>query len=245
MSKRTREGYKNLVPEEWKHRIELGLCAVCGKPYEEWDPNRKGKSVTCSEKCGAEYNSKFVYWSDLSYKILKRDNFTCVKCGKNQNKLNEEIERKKRKLEREREKWFLENVPASEMEKVRKRFQEQAEEYLNKANFYFIASFDQEVVRKVATHEFFNDALPYADVVNRNVEWKKECPFPDPGDIEKEKIELNVDHIRAITNGGDEWDESNLQTLCEDCHRQKTREDMTIKRNGSNLLLPQGYKVIE
>ena len=244
MSKRTREGYKNLVPEEWKHRIELGLCAVCGKPYEEWDPNRKGRSVTCSEKCGAEYNSKFVYWSNLSYKILQRDNFTCVKCGRNQNKLNEEIERKRQKLERERKKWFLENVPASEMEKVKKAFIEEAEEYLDKANSYFIASSNQEVIRKVATYETFHEDLPYAHV-DRNEEWKKECPFPDPGDIEKEKIELNVDHIRAITNGGDEWDESNLQTLCEDCHKQKTREDMAIKRNGSNLLLPKGYEVVK
>ena len=241
MSKRTREGYKNLVPEEWKHRIELGLCAVCGKPYEEWDPNRKRRSVTCSEKCGTEYNSKFVYWSNLSYKILKRDNFTCVKCGRNQNKLNEDIEKKKQKLEHERKKWFLENVPASEMEKVKKAFIEEAEEYLDKANSYFIASLDQEVIRKVATDEFFHEDLPYAHM-DKNEEWKKECPLPDPRDIEREKIELNVDHIRAITNGGDEWGESNLQTLCEDCHKQKTREDMAIKRNGSNLLLPQGYE---
>jgi HNH endonuclease. len=81
--------------------------------------------------------------------------------------------------------------------------------------------------------------------MDKNEEWKKECPLPDPRDIEREKIELNVDHIRAITNGGDEWGESNLQTLCEDCHKQKTREDMAIKRNGSNLLLPKGYEVVK
>lgn len=35
-----------------------------------------------------------------------------------------------------------------------------------------------------------------------------------------------VDHIKAIVNGGDEWDENNLRVLCHPCHKVKTRSDL-------------------
>ena len=34
-----------------------------------------------------------------------------------------------------------------------------------------------------------------------------------------------VDHIRPLKRGGDPWAESNLQTLCRDCHIEKTRKE--------------------
>ena len=36
---------------------------------------------------------------------------------------------------------------------------------------------------------------------------------------------LEVDHIKAIMNGGNMWDDNNLQTLCHKCHVKKTRQD--------------------
>ena len=44
------------------------------------------------------------------------------------------------------------------------------------------------------------------------------------------RLDFDVDHILAIVNGGDEWDENNLQVLCTDCHKEKTKEDMRIYR---------------
>jgi len=35
-----------------------------------------------------------------------------------------------------------------------------------------------------------------------------------------------VDHIIAICNGGDEMDKENLQMLCSECHKEKTKLDM-------------------
>lgn len=35
-------------------------------------------------------------------------------------------------------------------------------------------------------------------------------------------VGLEVDHIERVTDGGDLFDESNLQTLCKDCHAEKT-----------------------
>lgn len=39
-------------------------------------------------------------------------------------------------------------------------------------------------------------------------------------------VNLTVDHIMPIALGGDEWDMKNLQTLCEECHKKKTRRDI-------------------
>ena len=37
---------------------------------------------------------------------------------------------------------------------------------------------------------------------------------------------FEVDHITAIKNGGDMWDKKNLQVLCVDCHKKKTKGDI-------------------
>lgn len=37
---------------------------------------------------------------------------------------------------------------------------------------------------------------------------------------------LEVDHIKALVNGGDMWAEDNLRTLCHSCHLKKTRLDL-------------------
>jgi len=36
---------------------------------------------------------------------------------------------------------------------------------------------------------------------------------------------LECDHIVPIMHGGKEFDKQNLQTLCKECHKQKTRID--------------------
>lgn len=42
---------------------------------------------------------------------------------------------------------------------------------------------------------------------------------------------LIVDHILAICNGGKEFDENNLQTLCKWCSKIKTKKDLEIYNN--------------
>lgn len=44
-----------------------------------------------------------------------------------------------------------------------------------------------------------------------------------------EHLNLQVDHIVAIENGGDMWDEKNLQTLCGSCHKDKTKQDLAVR----------------
>ena len=42
----------------------------------------------------------------------------------------------------------------------------------------------------------------------------------------KHPSELNCDHIKAICNGGDPFNDNNLQTLCIECHKIKTKRDL-------------------
>ena len=45
-----------------------------------------------------------------------------------------------------------------------------------------------------------------------------------------------IDHIIAITNGGDPMNLDNLQTLCHECHAKKTRLDLYYHKPGQMLL---------
>lgn len=42
----------------------------------------------------------------------------------------------------------------------------------------------------------------------------------------KEESELIADHITPVALGGDEWDLSNVQTLCKECDKKKTSKDL-------------------
>ncbi|SIS06083.1 5-methylcytosine-specific restriction endonuclease McrA [Natronorubrum daqingense] len=48
----------------------------------------------------------------------------------------------------------------------------------------------------------------------------QECGETQDAAVEQQSME--VDHIQRITDGGHPFEESNLQTLCEDCHEAKT-----------------------
>ena len=38
-----------------------------------------------------------------------------------------------------------------------------------------------------------------------------------------------IDHITAIQDGGDPWNEENLQSLCVPCHNRKSGKEKRIK----------------
>lgn len=48
------------------------------------------------------------------------------------------------------------------------------------------------------------------------------------GDPWKRDIRLEVDHITPISEGGHPFDPANLQTLCSDCHQQKTSAENSV-----------------
>ena len=55
------------------------------------------------------------------------------------------------------------------------------------------------------------------------------------------RYSLEVDHIVEIMDGGAEFDPANLQTLCGDCHKAKTKASWAsrgVKPVGESLQLP-------
>lgn len=46
---------------------------------------------------------------------------------------------------------------------------------------------------------------------------------------------LQVDHITEVADGGALYDESNLQTLCEDCHDAKTEAAKALRKRLQDL----------
>ena len=49
---------------------------------------------------------------------------------------------------------------------------------------------------------------------------------------------MTMDHILPIALGGEEFDQANLQLLCKDCNKIKTRQDMkniALGRKGEKL----------
>lgn len=76
-----REGYKIVILEPAKTRIENDQCPSCGLPKIDW--TRRKDWRCCSSACTNKLNKFYIYygWPDLRMKAFKRDNFTCVQCG--------------------------------------------------------------------------------------------------------------------------------------------------------------------
>ncbi|QLH84984.1 HNH endonuclease [Halosimplex pelagicum] len=52
---------------------------------------------------------------------------------------------------------------------------------------------------------------------------------------------FHVDHITPVSEGGHPFDESNLQTLCKFCHREKTAEENSGERRPADELTLDDY----
>jgi len=109
-----------IIKKDLEQRVPKDCCIMCGKKLT----GRRRKY--CSDECCENFLNRFHIWQwdRVRQKVLKRDNYTCVKCG---------------------------------------------------------------------FHTGYN---------------------------------LIVDHIKPIALGGKEYDLDNLQTLCEKCHREKTKKDL-------------------
>lgn len=77
-----REFYKIVIFEPAKSRMQKNQCPGCAKPRKDW--TRRKDWRCCSVDCTIKYQKMYVTynWPELRMKALKRDKFTCVKCGK-------------------------------------------------------------------------------------------------------------------------------------------------------------------
>jgi len=91
-----RELIKRIIYEPAKSRIKRGECPACGLHKDEWTRRKDWRccSVECTEKFFKEMYSTSC-WADVREKVLKRDNYACVKCGDNRKEV-EVITKQKR-----------------------------------------------------------------------------------------------------------------------------------------------------
>jgi len=141
-----RESYRRIFSDKAERRMQNSECPNCGKPKSEW--NRRTDWRCCSTECTENFwkeHDKSWSWEQFRYEVFKRDNYTCVKCGK----------------------------------------------------------------RKIIVSKF--DGKEYPDDSN-----------------------LIADHIKPLAREGKMWDMDNLQTLCTDCNKIKTKQDLRDIANYKN-----------
>lgn len=119
----------------------LCLIPTCNNKREKYKTTDNYRNY-CKDHSGSDM-SRFTNWQSLRYFVLKRDNYTCKKCGDK----------------------------------------------------------------------------------NEYVKIKKYYPKVADGFYEETISNFVVDHITPIAIGGDEWDINNLQTLCLNCNKIKTKQD--------------------
>lgn len=199
--KMTREIMKNDVPELWRKRRNAGLCPVCGKTKEEFD---KGMIVYCSKKCRDKYASKYTSWNEVKERIFKRDRKICAKCKITQRKYDSKEDLRQKQLLKEfieKERALLDDFRDRLLTELSKRYQKEYEELMDNNKLF------EEIKYKI----------PEEKLRKWGLTWQQ---------LQKKTLTFNIDHIKAVVNDGDMWDEKNLQVLCEDCHKKKTKEDM-------------------
>jgi len=162
-----REGYKFVILEPAKTWLKEDKCAGCGKEKKDW--KRSTKYKCCSKDCTTKYmrDSTYYGWPELRLKAIQRDNYKCIKCGKQET--------------------LIVNTKIGWM-----TWEQLKDHYITFRNTYYVERVDEEK-QEIILH-----------------------------DISK----YVVDHIHAISLGGEEWDINNLQTLCKECNKIKTKKDM-------------------
>ena len=162
----------------------------------------KGMKVYCSVICRDQYASKYTHWSEIKSRIFKRDGEQCAKCGITYDKFEESLKKEKRKYRE-----MLLDKP-----EVQKRIEDERDEQLVRWDKEWKERYDNIMDDHwILEHVFYHSEL-YEDI-----------KLP-------ERISFDVDHIVAIVNDGDLWDESNLQILCTECHKKKTCVDLKERK---------------
>jgi len=194
------------VPKNWIIRRNAGLCPVCGKDPSEFE---KGMRVYCSVRCREEYAKCYCHWNDIRERIFKRDGRKCAKCGITNNKIHQDLIKKKKELMKkfvEEKKELIEYLRNKKLNELSERYEKDYKNIM-KDDLEFIEdnkwSIDEEILKK--------HGIYFSQFIER-------------------EMSFEIDHIKAIVNGGDEWDEKNLQVLCEKCHKEKTKRDMLERK---------------
>jgi len=180
---------------------------------EEWNENmrhgrcwcgkiktkfEKGQKYYCSKAHAAEYSKRITFWSSFKREILEEQGERCKKCG-----------RDRKQFEKDRDK-FEKKIILEESKKYPKAVHESRSVMLVEL---------QKNFENIMTDEY----------VFEHMDWQLREKFAVPSShdlYDHQFFHVEVDHIKAVALGGKMWDKKNLQVLCSDCHKIKTKDDM-------------------
>lgn len=190
--------------DEELQNLESGKC-WCGKPKAEFN---KGMFVYCTPEHRGIWYNKTISWQEYRGDFLREHGESCDKCGKH-NVSNEERNKARDAFYqniREHRQDILDAIKA-------KRFRE-LEDWIQRQY-------------KDRYEDILKDEYSEYDIEK----YMKIHHMRTPKDeAYQERIYFEVDHKLALVNGGKEFDKSNLQVLCQDCHKKKTKSDVRIAK---------------
>ena len=68
------------LTDQQRKWLKTNCCPMCGLPKSEW--KRRTDWRCCSVDCTSEFSKITYVWQWFKQKAFKRDNYSCVKCGK-------------------------------------------------------------------------------------------------------------------------------------------------------------------
>lgn len=195
--------------------LKAGRC-WCGKPRSEF---QKGMRVYCSPEHRSIWQSKVLTWQEFRDDFLREHGRKCDICGvepkrAEYEKLYAQREKERKKALMDMKPDVVESIIAHKLDELESEFERKFQEAIDPDNvdLYELESYAKR-------HRIPLPELP-----------KFHSNMDEPDTM------FEVDHIQAIVNGGNEFDKKNLQVLCQDCHRKKTKSDMQIA-NGVRINL--------
>ena len=164
-----------------------------------------GQRIYCSKKHTDDWHERTAYWNTLRDEFLSEHGKFCDECGLN--------EKKQEKLNEQNEKKFRQTI--------KEKYPQVIEQ--------------ERVSRLDRIEDDYKNALDDDYITKHLTAWELEKYGIELKEPRREWIELDVDHVIAIANGGDVFDKKNLQILCKDCHNKKTKQDMIgMRKNNKN-----------
>ena len=171
----------------------------------------KHMRVYCSKKHQQEWYKRTITWSVFKDDILEERGKKCVKC-------NVTPDDSKPRFEKALQEWKKKILA---IPNFKQRLESLRIQKLNEL---------EEKYQQIMNDDYLIEHGLYYDL--------REEYGNKPSDYEFE-VRFDVDHIIAVALDGDMWNKDNLQILCTDCHKNKTKEDMKkikAKRRGLKQL---------
>ncbi len=162
----------------------------------------KFQRIYCTTAHQQDWHERTIFWDEFKDRFISKVGKTCKKCGREENYKEKE---KNGKLDE----W---------------------KEMLKRDHYDKIEQHRAELLQKI--EEDYTKAMDDDYVVDEMGRWGGITGVPEKPESYSGYYghAFEVDHIVAITNGGSDFDETNLQVLCVDCHKVKTKIDMKLRK---------------